>query len=375
MKNIKMLDFLDANQKCNPVHMSMMEVVDSTRNNTPDAIKVIMNMLDSSVYLDPETGNMVSAKSESGETVFQQSIEMAIRLMKYAKQTPKCSTLMSISCDDPIFAGLNRLAVCEIFGLLNTFKTSGLTNRDILCVTSSIAPSPRQNCRYSRLTNKAVEYLLSLGRPNTDLISEYYGELSTLAESSPDGIYEEIVFFQLNGKNKAVYVTVRNGVFYTAGYVSNNPSTDYSFDYVDSPVGYDRWTSEYDESLDDSAVAFDARSLLTNLWAAKKTGTFSSDREPSHTRTAMAALTPGTKPDFNSYDYVHITPEGEKAYDESRRVIASARGDVEYRKSVWFTRAYYAARGLDKRITLCKASIHHRKCAEVSNVEKPTMYT
>lgn len=112
-----------------------------------------------------------------------------------------------------------------------------------------------------------------------------------------------------------------------------------------------------------------------SLWAARTTKAFADEYEPSENRPYVEKLCGPHKANFKSYRYVKITPEGENQYNESKRIISQIRADAEYRKSVWFTRAYYARRGADKVVTYCKASMHHRKCAPVTEGSTVTIYS
>lgn len=369
--NIPPIDLTDS-QASNPVHMSMLNVVDSTRGKIADFAKVGFYIADTNQVPDPSTGKMVDLHSAHGDSVFEQCFGIPAYLQEMARKSGK----FMYTPESLGKACFNTSAAAHIVGLGDMFpEHEHHPVSRYMQVATSLVPIPYAHCRYSRLTNKAVSYLMSLDRPKMCLVYQYLAELDMLAKESPRGTYEEILVFNLNGKPTAVYFTVRRGFFMAIRYIQNSPSGDFSWDSVDSPVDQSRRADTgFSEGFSEE-LPFDIRSFLVNLWAAKAANTFETAREPSENRQSMQALTGQVKTDFSTYNYVRITPEGEKAYDESREVISQARGDCEYRKSVWFSRAYYAARGPEKKITLCKASIHHRKCAEVTGDERPTMYT
>lgn len=370
MKNIPPI-FLSERQKANPVHMSMLNVVDSTRNGIPGYVKVILAISDMCQFPDPETGKVIGLRTANGDSVFEQCLGMVAYLQEKSRQTGK----LLYSAESMEKEGFNRYAVANIMNMCDKIPGNEHPAARWLQVASALVPEPYEHCHYSRLTNKAVEYLMSLGRPKMCLVHSYLEELDMLAKESTRGVYEEILVFNLNGKMTAVYFTVRRGYFMALRYIQNNQEGDFAYEYTDSPKDQSvREDTGFSEGFSEE-LPFDIRSFLVNLWAAKSANTFETAREPSENRTSMRALTGQAKTDFSSYNYVRITPEGEKAYDESREIISRAKGDVEYRKSVWFSRAYYAQRGNEKKVVLCKASIHHRKCADVTGDEKPTMYT
>jgi hypothetical protein len=116
--------------------------------------------------------------------------------------------------------------------------------------------------------------------------------------------------------------------------------------------------------MDDEDI-LEVRGLLANIWASIVTNSFEPTSEPDDNRTYINRTVPVQKANYSSYRYIKITPECEEKYEESKKVLSAARSDATYRKTMWFTRAYYAHRGPTKQIVLCKASIHHRKCGEV----------
>lgn len=349
----------------NPVYISWCNLQDKARGKFDNIMKGIFDLLDRSIMAPPYFNNTVDIHSEDGDDVFHQYLDMYIKIRSGAKS-------VALNENDPLLSNYNKIAIRTFHKILNNEPVTEASAMGVIC---ELIPVPYETCEYSRLTNKSLEYLVSLGRPSVDLIQEFYNHLNEKAKSCPHNNYEGLVVFKLDGKTNAIYYGVRNSYFYAIRYYAGRVSCDFCYEPVDKPHKHDEMHSTYEVSLEDDCDIFDARSLLANLWAAKETAMFSSSREPSENRNAMKAITGAHKTNFNSYYYVHITPDGEKAYDESKRIISQARGDCEYRKSVWFSRAYYAARGYDKKITFCKASIHHRKCAPVTPGSKPTMYT
>lgn len=81
------------------------------------------------------------------------------------------------------------------------------------------------------------------------------------------------------------------------------------------------------------------------------------------------------KPNMSKYTYVHISESGRKVFAEAKRLISEFNGNVEYRKTMWYTKAYYARRGKNGVIVYNRASIHHRKCAKPTEEPSITVYT
>ena len=322
--NIPPIDLTDS-QASNPVHMSMLNVVDSTRNGIPVYVKGILSLSDMCQLPDPTTGQVLSMCTVHGDSVFEQCLSM----VAYLQEQSRTSGKFMYSADSMQKAGFNRYAFANITNICDKIPGNEHPSARWIQVASALVPIPYAHCRYSRLTNKAVSYLMSLDRPKMCLVYEYLAELGMLAKESPRGVYEEILVFNLNGKPTAVYFTVRRGYFMALRYIQNNPEGDYAYEYIDSPIDQSvREDTGFSDSFSEE-LPFDIRSFLVNLWAAKSANTFETAREPSENRQSMRALTGQVKTDFSTYNYVRITPDGEKAYDESREVISQARGDCE----------------------------------------------
>lgn len=375
MKNIQSTEFLTEAQKRNPVYLAMLEVFDTTWGMITDIEKIALTFLAESKAPNYNSqGKFFDGRGPHGESIFEQTIGIALD-MEDAARTNGGSAC--ITKDSDFMSAYNEHAV-EV--LMDLVSSMGEPVKDpMLFYAYHMVPVPFEECRYSRLSNKAVEYLVSLGKPSASLVLAYMEEMGLLAASNPHGVYEEIIYLTLNGKPTAIYLTVRKGYILAIRYTKNNVCPEIYHKRLVDPAESDQDDElVFDTSFDESKVdctLFDLQAFIVNLWAAKMANSFEETSEPQETRQAVGAITGPVKPDFNSYRYVRITPQGEREFEESRSMLAQARCDVGYRKSIWFCPAYYARRGADKRIVLNKASIHHRRCAEVTAPQKPTMYT
>lgn len=241
-------------------------------------------------------------------------------------------------------------------------------------ISSLTVPIPYDTCSYSRLTPKATEYLLSLGAPSKDTVEAFLEDCRSRSNLCRNGAFEEVVTLVLNGKTTAIYYMYQNDLFYSVRFIKDSASEEISWCFTSDFVP-DANTYYNDNGVEDDVHSFDIRALVVNLWAARTTKAFSDEYEPSENRPYVEKTCGPHKANFKSYRYVKITPEGESQYNESKRIISQVRADAEYRKSVWFTRAYYARRGADKVVTYCKASMHHRKCAPVTEGSTVTIYS
>lgn len=249
----------------------------------------------------------------------------------------------------------------------------------LMALAAALVPTPYQTCSYSRLTPKATEYLLSLGRPDPTVVDMFFDHLLELAQHSVDQTAEEIVQFSMNNSNTIIYYGCYKDMYFMCLYSDHDASVN-MYKIIQhgerNSCRKDDLTGSYYDDYDES-LPFDDISFVANLWAARETRSFESTSEPQPCRKYIAdAVKPlCSKPNFSLYQYVNITSQCERDFDEARRLVARTRKDVEYRKSIWLTRAYYAKRGKNKTIVLNKASVHHRKCTEVTGTPSITVYT
>ncbi len=248
-----------------------------------------------------------------------------------------------------------------------------------MATAAALVPEPYKTCSFSRLTPKATEYLLSLGRPDPSVVDMFFDHLMELARHSVNQTAEEVIQFRMNDSNTVIYYGCFKDMYFVCLYSDHDASANFfkiiqkgKRNYCDKD---DQDGSYYDDF--DKSQPFDDLSFVANLWAARETRSFESATEPLPCRKYIAeAVRPRcSKPNFSLYQYVNITSQCERDFNEAKRMVASVHRDVEYRKSIWLTRAYYARRGKNKSIVLNKASVHHRKCAEVSGAPAITVYT
>lgn len=231
-----------------------------------------------------------------------------------------------------------------------------------------LVPIPRPGCEYVRLSPKAQEYVMSLGIPSKDVLIDFYDELGKKAEMN-GGMYESVVQLTINNKPTFIYYAYCFDGFVSVRYGTCDIENEFCWDYRCCPQDMKR---TLDSEMDDEDI-LEVRGLLANIWASIVTKSFEPSSEPDENRTYINRTVPVQKANYSSYRYIKITPECEEKYEESKKVLSAARADATYRKTMWFTRAYYAHRGPTKQIVLCKASIHHRKCGEVQETPITTV--
>jgi hypothetical protein len=378
MKNLQSTEFLTEAQKRNPVHMAMLGLVDASMSSMDNSWKNHFTALACSKMYNNTIGRNIDVRGADGASVFEQSIDFTIIMRNLVL---KAGHPVNVRDCAPFFSKLHTAVVN--YNVRSAKNEKGTIDQlEELSNIAMMVPTPYDDCQYSRISNKAVEYLISLGIPRQSLVEAYMEEMNLKAKANPRGVYEEIVYFFLNGSQNIIYVTVRNGFVFMFRRVRNVEKTESYCDisikpmpHVDYVHGESGKRVVLSTDFSEATSMFDFRSFLVNLWAAKAANSFESVREPDDTRKSFGALTGTTKPDFSTYNYVQITPQGEQEFDEARELMAQARREVSYHKTIWFFPAYYARRGTDKRIVLCRASIHHRRCAEVAAPQKPTMYT
>ncbi len=265
----------------------------------------------------------------------------------------------------------------------NKYYDKELTNfigEAFLGVATRFFPIPYPTCHYSRVSDHAVDYLVSLGQPSHDLRESFLEYLELMAHESHHDNYEEVITFNINGQPNAIYFGFRRNFVYRFHYTVEDVEMSVltKGQFVNCKFAQQSTYNYADDgSTAPEELDIDDWSFLINLWAAKQHNDFVVGHEHQANQSTVAEQINAIckKPNWSKYSYVHISDAGREAFNEARQIIAQYRGNAEYKKTMWYTRAYYARRGKNGVIVLNKASIHHRKCATPSEGTKITVYT
>lgn len=354
----------------NPVYMGLLSTMQTCRTkysertkNSSEEVKMTGSFLLTSLALldtstlpaDEEFKKMESAKM-NGFTCLQQGLMYTAFVNDIQKKDGLEAAKKLVTGKD--HRGIIRDDVVTV--LCNLAEQLGFGS--VYPLLNFILPIPRPNCEYMRLSKKAQEYVLSLGVPSKDVLLGFYDELAQKAEAN-GGLYEAVIQLTINNKPTYVYYTYCIDSFAGFRYGQTEDDNEYCYDFRYNAKDMER---VFDDTVEGDDV-FEMRGFLANIWASIVTKSFEVSSEPTENRKYIDKLVPVSKANYSSYRYLKITPDCEEKYNESQRIINSVRSDATYRKSIWFSRAYYARRGSDKKIVLCKASIHHRKCGDVVN--------
>lgn len=347
----------------NPVYMGLVSAMQASRSHFSRVNKRAGAMLQTAVAL-LDTSTMPSDKGwKKMESVSLNGLPCLQQTLMYT------AYISGIGQTEGAEAARKLLLKFDSKGLINEKTANYVCNLteqlgypDVYPLLNLIVPIPRPNCDYMRLSKKAQDYVLSLGVPSMDVLLDFYDELEQKANAN-GGLYEAVIQLTINNKPTYIYYTYCFGCFAGFRYGHTDDDNEFCYDFKSTAKAMER---VFDDTVDADDV-FEMRGLLANIWASIVTKSFELDREPSENRKYIDKMVPVPKANYSSYRYLKITPDCEEKYNESQRIISSVRSDATYRKSIWFSRAYYARRGTDKRIVLCKASIHHRKCGEVVN--------
>lgn len=347
----------------NPVYMGLVSAIQDSRSHFSRVHKRAGAMLQTAVAL-LDTSTMPSDKDwKKMESVTLNGLPCLQQTLMYT------AYISGIGQSEGAEVARKMLLKFDSKGLINEKTANYVCNLteqlgypDVYPLLNLIVPITRPNCDYMRLSKKAQDYVLSLGVPSMDVLLDFYDELEQKANAN-GGLYEAVIQLTINNKPTYIYYTYCFGCFAGFRYGHTDDDNEFCYDFKITAKAMER---VFDDKVDSDDV-FEMRGLLANIWASIVTKSFEFDREPSENRKYMDKMVPVPKANYSSYRYLKITPDCEEKYNESQRIISSVRSDATYRKSIWFSRAYYARRGTDKRIVLCKASIHHRKCGEVVN--------
>lgn len=356
----------------NPIYVGLANALEKQRrsvykgNSMMDTFPLMM--LESSHIIDNPDKMTFTDVRKNGKTLMQQAIEFVQETQSSFHETSPEDEAIPFDTMGFLDKQSEKYDKTGMMALLNIscYESQAITSDKIMSCLSMLLPIPTTACEYFKLSPKAQEYVLSLDLPSRDVLKEYYEELGKKAECN-GGFYDAIIQLVLNGRPTYVYYGFTKSVFFAFRYGQNKCDSEFCWDYTYVMRPFE---VEFTDKFREDEI-FEIRALLANIWASEITHSTVRTYEPSENRRYIDMAMNGMKTDYKSYSYIKITPEGEASYEESKRIISSARGDAEYRKAVWFTRAYYAKRGQDKHIVLCKASIHHRKCAELS--DKPVV--
>lgn len=354
----------------NPVYMGLLSTMQTCRTRywehsrrSDDSVKMTgsllltaLTLLDTSTLPGDKDFKKVESAKLNGFTCLHQGLMYTAFVSDVKKKDGVEAAKELVLGSD--YHGLIREEVVNV--LCNLTEQFGF--HDIYPLLNFILPIPRPNCDYMRLSKKAQDYVLSLGVPSMDVLLGFYDELEQKAKAN-GGLYEAVIQLTINNKPTYIYYTYCLDCFAGFRYGQTEDDNEFCYDFRHSAKNMEQI---FDDRVEGDDV-FEMRGLLANIWASIVTKSFELDSEPSENRKYMDKMVPVPKANYSSYRYLKITPDCEEKFNESQRIISSVRSDATYRKSIWFSRAYYARRGADKKIVLCKASIHHRKCGEVVN--------
>lgn len=242
---------------------------------------------------------------------------------------------------------------------------------------------PSEGCRIRKLSERATQFLLSLGQPSKELRVDYREHLYTEASSRPEEtvkgdisghFYEELIELPINGHTEYIYLISSTEMCL----VLHRRDPKYGEnEYFNIPV-LPQWRvremygaeMDYDEDYDNwkSGHVFDVEALLANLWIAESTRTCEVCSEPEYSRHASdrPVLLAGKKPLKHSvaYRYIHITDETWKKYESASKCV---REQKNFNVASWVVRAHYAKR--HGKTVLVKAHYAYRRKGVVTETD------
>jgi hypothetical protein len=362
----------------NPVlcqlYLVMQKAIEYASNlyNRPDYTKTFEKMQDI----------IRQAKSANGDDMLHQLLEFESDILD--KKLTDTDIMANTINNSPKYSPKTfRMAMTLLSGELenNNDDFDGYIGEKFLAMASRVFIIPYNTCMYSRISEEAVDYLVSLGNPSKDLWESFIDYLQLMSSESHNGNYEEVITFDINGQPNAIYYGFRHNFVYrfhyTVKHVEMNILQKSGYDKIFSMNAVDHRQSFDVEPGDVAELDINDWSFIVNLWAAKQHNDFVVGHELQSNQSTVAEQINSIckKPNWSKYSYVHISDSGREAFNEAKQIIATYRGNAEYKKTMWYTRAYYARRGKNGLIVLNKASIHHRKCATPSEGTNITVYT
>lgn len=244
-----------------------------------------------------------------------------------------------------------------------------------------IYPSPR--CRIRKLSERATQFLLSLGAPTDELRMEYRKYLSDSADASiseevhpgiTSGFFEELLEIPINGHTEYIYVLSSPEMCYVVHRRDPKVGENEFFNIPVHRTMRDKEmigpTLEYDAKYDNPTTGnlFDVEALLANLWIAENLHTCEPCMEPEWSRhaTDRLVIASGKKPLKHSqaYRYIHITDEVWKKYEDGLKNVRECKN---FSVPSWFVRAHYAR--MHGKTVLVKAHYAYRRKGIVNTAE------
>ena len=242
---------------------------------------------------------------------------------------------------------------------------------------------PSSSCRIRKLSERATQFLLSLGAPTDELRMDYRKYLSDSADASipeevhpgiTSGFFEELLEIPINGHTEYIYVL-------------SSPEMCYVVHRRDPKVGENEFFNipvhrtmrdkemigpalEYDAKYDNPTTGnlFDVEALLANLWIAENLHTCEPCMEPEWSRhaTDRLVIASGKKPLKHSqaYRYIHITDEVWKKYEDGLKNVRECKN---FNVASWYVRAHYAR--MHGKTVLVKAHYAYRRKGAVDSVQ------
>ena len=218
---------------------------------------------------------------------------------------------------------------------------------------------PGKNCRFRKLSVRATNFLLSLGKPSDELRIQYREFLHDSAlkgeevEVLPGGVtatfHEELLELPINGRTEYIHLLSSPEMCYVIHRRDCRAGDNEYFNIPVHPSVRDHEMlgakPEYDAAYDNAATGnvFDVEALLANLWIAEELRTCTPCPEPewSARQTDMPAVQAGKKPLKHSvaYRYIHITDDVLKKYEPALKSVSE---QSNFTVPSWFVRAHYA---------------------------------
>lgn len=236
---------------------------------------------------------------------------------------------------------------------------------------------PGTGCRIRKLSERATQFLLSLGQPSMELRMDYREHLYTEASNRPEEVvqdaitgrfYEELIELPINGHTEYIYLISSTEMCVV---LHRRDAVLRGNEYFNIPVAPNVRNVEtqclsagcvYSEDYDnwESGNIFDVEALLANLWIAETLRTCEICPEPDYSRHASdkPVLLAGKKPLKHSvaYRYIHITDENWKKYESASKCV---REQKNFNVASWYVRAHYAR--MHGKTVLVKAHYSYRR--------------
>lgn len=244
---------------------------------------------------------------------------------------------------------------------------------------------PGTGCRIRKLSERATQFLLSLGQPSMELRMDYREHLYSEASNRPEEVvqdaitgrfYEELIELPINGHTEYIYLISSTEMCVV---LHRRDSVLGENEYFNIPVAPNVrdvetqccaagcvYTEDYDNW--ESGNIFDVEALLANLWISETLRTCEPCPEPEWSKVASdrPVVLAGKKPlkHSHAYRYIHITDETWKRYSSA---LTSTREYKNFNVPSWLVRAHYAR--MHGKTVFIKAHFAYRRKGAVNNVE------